>query len=148
NPNQLAPVVLRNDARRARAEKRIENNASPASVVTFTLPGRFPSDGINNRTAGPPVTRFGYRFFPQVLAVILFTVPPSFFVYCFPFRHPRPPRTAMRTRLFRRSRQNARLDKVRREDRKMRAFKRFCRDGPDGALVAAFGVSSARSSFK
>src|SRR5690606_7816409 len=108
----------------------------------------FPSDGINNRIAGPPVTFFENCFFPQILAVILFRGPPSFFVYCFPFRHPLPRRTAMRTRLFRRTRQNARLDKVRREDRKMRAFKRFCRDGPDGALVAAFGVSSARSSFK
>src|SRR5690606_3477979 len=132
--------------------KRVENNASPASVVVFALAGRFvpfqyvdalrpvafrPAESSLRPYLIPPIWRFIVLFVRVILSADIFASIN---------RNPR--RTAMRTRLFRRPRQEARLDKVRREDRKMRASNRSRRDGSVGALVAAFWVSSARSSFR
>src|SRR5690554_182832 len=139
-------MLRRDDARRPAPEKRVEDDSAPASVVVFALAGRFPSDGINNRITGPPVTVFENCFFPQILAVILFRGPPSFFIDCFSFRHPLPRRTAMRTRLFRRPRQNARLDKVRRKYGKVRAFKRTGGHSPNCAFVSFPSLQHAFSS--
>src|SRR5690606_16414436 len=136
-------MLRRDNACRPAPEKRVENNASPAPVVVFAFAGRFVPfqyvDTLRPVAFRPAESSFRSYHIASIRCLVILFVRVNLTADIFTSINRNPRRTAMRARLFRRPGQNARLDKVRREDRKMRAFKRFCRDGPDGALVAAFG---------